>query len=104
MCTSLPSRKGVIIALERRTVDIKEEDEDEEGGLAKRYRAPHPHPTHFLHFIFTKGSGAASDEAQVMSDKRRQNDGGDVKKNGFKSLFLRSFSTQRSTPVELFTR
>lgn len=30
--TSLPSRKGVIIALERRTVDVNEEDGDERGG------------------------------------------------------------------------
>lgn len=73
------------------------------GGGSLRDIDP-PAPTHFLRFIFTKGSGAASDEAQVTSDKRRQNDGGDVKKNVFKSLFLRSFSTQRSTPVELFTR
>lgn len=36
LCTSLPSREGVIIALERRTVDAKEEDEDEEGGGGAR--------------------------------------------------------------------
>lgn len=93
-----PFKKGIIIALEQRRVSVKEKDEEKRP--CKRWRATNKRQTpRFILFplcvvYIYKGLQALYDVLQSLHINDDKPMPSDIKKNGFKNLFLRNFSQQ----------